>query len=173
MKTILLLRHAKSSWRDESLADFDRPLAKRGRQAAADMAAYLSGAEWRPAQILCSPSRRTRETLDAIERTLNDSIPVRFERALYLADAPGLLRRLRRLSDTLPSVMVVGHNPGLERLTALLAGNGDAIAHVRLSEKFPTGALAVLTTSISAWRELAAGGARLEAFLRPRDLTGT
>ncbi len=170
MKTILLLRHAKSSWRDAELADFDRPLAKRGRLAAAAMASHLATLDVRPDQVLCSPARRTRETLDHLQGVLGGAAPVRFERALYLAEAPLLLRRLRGLADEVGTVLLIGHNPGVERLATMLAGRGGGIALQHLNEKFPTGALAMFAADIERWRALSPGEARLLAFIRPRDL---
>ena len=169
MKTLYLLRHFKSSWKDKSLEDFDRPLGKRGRRAAALMAGYVAGAGIGPAQILCSPSRRTRETLERMLESFGGAVPTRFEKGVYLAEAPALLRRLRRLGDT-ASVMVIGHNPGLETLAKVLVGSGEQAPRARLASKFPTGALAVLSAEIRNWRELEAGCARLDAFVCPRDL---
>ena len=169
MKTLYLLRHFKSSWKDKTLEDFDRPLAKRGRRAAELMAGYVARNGIAPAQVLCSPSRRTRETLERMQESLGGAVPTRFEKGIYLADASALLVRLRRLGDV-GSVMIIGHNPGLETLALALIGSGEEKAHTRLASKFPTGALAVLTTEIQNWRELEAGCARLDAFVCPRDL---
>jgi phosphohistidine phosphatase len=169
MKTLYLLRHFKSSWKDKDLEDFDRPLGKRGRRAAALMAGYVARNGIVPTQILCSPSRRTRETLDRMLDSFGGAVPTRFEKGVYLADAPVLLRRLRRLGDT-ASVMIIGHNPGLETLAKSLAGSGEEAVRTRLASKFPTGALAVLSAEIENWRDLEAGCARLDAFVCPRDL---
>jgi phosphohistidine phosphatase len=169
MKTLYLLRHFKSSWKDKDLEDFDRPLGKRGHRAGELIAAYVARNGIGPAQILCSPSRRTRETLDRMLESFGGAVPTRFEKGIYLADAPALLRRLRRLGDT-ASVMIIGHNPGLETLARALVGSGERDARIRLASKFPTGALAVLSANIENWRELEAGCARLDAFVRPRDL---
>lgn len=170
MKTIYLLRHGKSSWDDESLDDFDRPLAKRGRRAAKLMGRHLAENDYIPSHILCSSAARTRETLEKVQGQLNGSIPTRFEKQIYMAEAPLLLRRLKRLSDTLPSVMIIGHNPGLERLADLLIGDGDGQMRQRLAEKYPTGALAVIAANVEHWTELAPGCGRLDAFFRPKDL---
>lgn len=169
MKTIYLLRHAKSSWKDEALDDFDRPLNKRGRQAAKLMGQCLATHKIEPDQILCSPSRRTRETLERVQKEMGAAIPTRFEKGIYLAEAPDLMRRLRELSDSLSSVLVIGHNPGVERLALMLAAPGGE-GERRMLDKFPTGALAVLTADVDAWERLAPETARLDAFVRPRDL---
>lgn len=171
MKTLYLLRHAKSSWKDTTLDDFDRPLNRRGRQAALAMGDYLREREIAPAQVLCSPSKRTRETLERAQRRLPIALPVRFEQGIYLAEPMTLLRRIRRLSDSLVSVMVIGHNPGLEMLARTLTCGGDDDAPGRLARKFPTCALAILTTEIESWHDLTAGGASLDAFIVASDLS--
>lgn len=170
LKTIYLLRHAKSSWQDQGVEDFDRRLSKRGREAAKAMADYLSAQRIVPAQILCSPAVRTRETLEHMEAKLDAAIPIRFEKGIYNADAPSLLRRVRRLSDALSSVMVIGHNPGIERLALMLSGDGDATARDKLANKYPTGTLAIMTAPIDHWSELGPEVARLDALVRPKDL---
>src|SRR5262245_27489373 len=137
-KTLYLLRHAKSDRSDADAADFDRPLAPRGRRDAPLLAAYMQDQGYHPALILCSPARRTRETLDLMQAALGPKIPTKFDRKLYLAMAEGLLLRLREVADKVPSVLLVGHNPGLERLAALLAGRGDRDALARMREKYPT-----------------------------------
>lgn len=169
MKTIYLLRHAKSSWKDATRDDFDRPLNKRGRRAAKAMGRYLATQGIEPAQILCSSSRRTRETLEILQKAIGASIPIRFEKGIYLAEAPDLLTRLRTLSDSLSSVLLIGHNPGMERLALMLAAAGGE-AEVRMADKFPTGALAILRADTDTWEQLAPDMARLEAFVCPRDL---
>lgn len=170
MRRLYFLRHAKSSWDDPSLGDFDRPLNGRGRKNARQMGKYLSQAGIRPAMILCSAARRTRATYDIVESRL-EGVPVSFEEGLYEAARHDLLDRLHRLDDHLGSVMLIGHNPGLERLTAfLVAGHGAPDALARLAEKFPTGTLAVLESPVAHWAELGQGTCRLADFIRPRDL---
>jgi len=170
MKTIYLLRHAKSSWDDPDLADVDRPLSKRGKAAAAAMARHLAATGIAPGLVLCSPARRTRATLERVMPGLGRETPAVIEERLYQADAGALLRRLRGLDEAIASVMLIGHNPAIEELASRLADGGDADALARLAAKFPTGALAVLETDVVGWRDLGAGGARLAAFVRPRDL---
>jgi len=169
LKTIYLLRHAKSNWKDANLDDFERPLNKRGRRAAKLMGRYLAASGIEPAQILCSSSQRTRETLQTIQKSIGESIPTRLEKGIYLAEAPDLLNRLRVLSDSLSSVMVIGHNPGMERLALMLTASSGK-GETRMADKFPTGALAVLTAEIDTWEKLAPRTAWLDAFVCPRDL---
>ena len=167
-RKLLLLRHAKSSWSDPDLPDRERPLAARGRRAAAALGARLARRRLAIDRVLCSPARRTRETLALL--ALEPTIPVDYGETLYLASARSLLARLRRLPPRVRSVLVIGHDPGLEHLARLLGERGQAQAMRRLSEGFKTGALAELRVPEDGWRTLRAGSAYLERFTRPKDL---
>ena len=171
MKTVYLLRHFKSSWKNKRLKDFDRPLNKRGRRAAEVMARHLAGNRINPAQILCSSSRRTRESLERMRPLFGAKVPTRFEKGIYEAKASTLLRKLRRLGDT-DSVMIIGHSPGMEKLALLLAGSGDKAVRARLARKwrYPTGTLTVLTADVVKWSDLEARCARLVDFVRPKAI---
>lgn len=170
MRQLFLLRHAKSSWDDPATDDFDRPLNNRGRKNAQALAKYLRKSAIRPALILCSAARRTRETYDILEPGL-EGTSVSIEAELYEAAKHDLIDRLRRLDDHLGSVLLIGHNPGLERLAlALSSGHGEAKPLARLAEKYPTGTLAVLETDIAHWGALQDGCCRLTDFVRPADL---
>ena len=168
MRVVHLLRHAKSSWEDPGHLDAERPLAPRGRRAARAMAEHLRREGIRPALILCSPARRTRETLELVAEALPD-VPARVEQELYGAGEEDLLLRLRKLPAA-PSVLLIGHNPGLQGLAVALAGSGEREALARLRAKMPTGALATLQAPVSRWRYLRPGGAELVAFVVPREL---
>ena len=167
MKTLYLLRHAKSSWDDPGLADHDRPLAPRGRKAAKLIAKHLRSSEIAPALVLCSPARRTRETLEAIAPALGDDGAVEFEHDIYGASAGELLDRLREIPDTIESAMLIGHNPSIQTLALTLAGGGGDLETLGLKD--PTGALATLTFE-GSWADLDPGAAELAGFVRPRDL---
>jgi phosphohistidine phosphatase len=171
VKTLYLLRHAKSSWSDSGLSDHDRPLAKRGREATAALAAHMTSARIAPAVVLCSTATRAQETLGGVRRAFDDDVAVWSDAGLYGADGTELLAVLRELPATVPSAMVVGHNPGLQDLALTLAGRGDESALARLHGKFPTGALATLTLP-ATWAALAGGTAALHALVVPRELTG-
>ena len=163
MPRLFLLRHAKSSWDDPGLSDHDRPLAARGRHAAELMREYLSSAGVAPSLVLCSSAVRARETL---ERVAPEG-ELRIEGDLYGAEEHDLLERVRLLPSHLESAMLIGHNPGMQELALLLAGEGEGLA--QLHEKFPTGALVTLAFD-EDWDALGPGAARLEAFVRPKDL---
>jgi phosphohistidine phosphatase len=170
-RTLLLLRHAKSSRDDPALADLDRPLTRRGHRAARKLAQRLSDrAGGPPGLVLCSPARRTLETLEPLSRRLPVDAAVLVERGLYLAGAERLLRRLRRLPDAARDVLVVGHDPGLHELALALARPGRSRDLARLREKHPTGALVVLALDLSCWRDLEPGTGRLVEYTIPRDL---
>ena len=164
MKRLYLLRHAKSSWSNPSLADEERPLAPRGRKAAKRMAKELRRREIRPKLVLCSSSRRTQETLELIGSSLGDPT-IEVVEGLYGAGSDGLLARVRAVSDSVDSVLVIGHNPGLQDLALRLAPGSE-----RLVEKFPTGALAAFELDAESWRDLTQTEARLAAYVVPREL---
>ena len=166
MSRLLVLRHAKSSWDDPELGDHDRPLAPRGRRAAKAMAEHLRREQVAPELVLCSSALRTRETLDLVSPALGDAA-VSVEEGLYAASADNLLARLRAVEDDVDSVMLVGHNPGLEQLALGLAGSGDELPEMQ--RKYPTGALATLDFA-GRWRDLAPGSAELTAFVKPKQL---
>ena len=169
-RVLYLFRHAKSSWDDVSLADFDRPLASRGRRAGKTMADYMGWADLRPGLILCSSSARTRETLEKVLPVLGGDVPVKYEKALYDAGANALLSRLRRVPDKVKSVLVVGHNPSLQALAVGLAGAGDPEAMSRLQAKYPTAGLVTLVLMQDHWRDLGPDSCDLHSFVTPREL---
>ena len=171
MKTILLLRHAKSAWSDPRLDDHERPLSRRGEQAAKAMADHIAHHEPRPGLILCSTAMRTRQTLaPLVKRLAAPAPPIAMERGLYLASEDVLLAHLQAVGDDIATVLLIGHNDGIWRLAEGLAGSGPANLLAALREKYPTGALATLRCPDGPWRDLAPGGAELMAFVRPRDL---
>jgi phosphohistidine phosphatase len=168
-KTVLLLRHAKSSREDADLADFDRPLAERGRRDAPRMGRWMKKSGQKPDLVLCSDARRARETWAGMAETLESPAPVLFERGLYMAGSKAILHRLQRVAGTVGSVLVIGHNPGLEE-TALALADGEGEAYARLRRKFPTCALARLEFALESWGELRPGSGRLALFQTPEDI---
>jgi phosphohistidine phosphatase len=165
-RRLLLIRHGKSSWDDASLPDRERPLAKRGRTAAERVGAYLRREGIRPDVVLCSPSERTRETLDLLG--VRGAV-VSFLEELYGASAHDLLESVSDVPGEAELVAVIGHNPGMQDLAIELAGNDAAAGAVRLREKFPTCALAVFDVQ-GAWRDLTPERARLASFVVPKEL---
>jgi phosphohistidine phosphatase len=163
---LLLLRHAKSSWDDPSLADHERPLAKRGRKAAERMGEHLRAVGPLPDLVVSSSSRRTRETLDRLGL---DGTEVRLEDAVYHATDGELLELVREIPEAVGSVLLIGHNPAVQELAVQLCDDDRGAEAQQLREKFPTGALAVFEID-GAWRKLAPGYARLMSFTAPRSL---
>jgi phosphohistidine phosphatase len=164
--TLHLLRHAKSSWADPALPDHERPLAPRGRRDAKRIAKHLRRLGYQAELILCSSAARTRETLELVRPAVPTS-EVIIEDELYAASSDELLARVRLVPDAVGSVMLIGHNPGLEQLALALASAGDELE--RLSAKFPTAALATLAVA-NSWSRLAPGEAALDAYVVPKQL---
>ena len=173
MKTILLLRHAKSGWSDPGLTDHERPLNGRGERTAELMADHVARKSPRPDVVLCSTAARTRQTLAPLVRRLTaPAPPISLEKGLYLASETALLARLRALPDDAATVLLIGHNEGIGQLAEALAGGGPSHLLDALHGKFPTGALATLRAPARQWADLAMGSAELVAFVRPRDVAG-
>jgi len=172
MPMLYVFRHAKSSWSDTGLKDFDRPLANRGLKAAPKMGALMRDRQIRPDFILCSTSRRTRETLGLILPFLEGESRILLEDALYEAlDEMSLIERLRRLPPGTARVMVIGHNPIMQDLCTTLARSATRTADLAaVTEKFPTAALATLDLGDTPWPALAANSATLTDFHAPREL---
>lgn len=172
MHQLLLLRHAKSSWNDATLPDRERPLSKRGRRATAAMRQAMQQLGLTPDLVLVSPARRTQETLAGIE-PWDDTPLVETVDMLYLATAQQLLSVLRGLNETIRSVLLIGHNPGMHELAVLLHGTprdaGPDDAAKRLAAEFPTAALAEFSIA-GSWQRLGSGAGHLVRFLVPRDL---
>ncbi|TYC48620.1 histidine phosphatase family protein [Rhodobacterales bacterium] len=167
---LLLLRHAKSDWKDESLADIDRPLNGRGKSAAKLMAKYLKENSLLPNQILCSTAQRTRETLARLLPHLPQEAQVHLISDLYEQNEEDYCALIRKYGGRTQNLMVIGHNPSTE-LTALnVTGTGDAKTIEDLDEKFPTAALAVLDFDIADWSELDSKTGHLERFVKPREI---
>ena len=168
MPHLLLLRHAKSSWDQPELADFDRPLAARGRRAAPLVGRWIAKKKWRPSLVLCSSAQRARETLALVLAELPDAPTVRYLKTLYLASPSRIAQMLRRQPEETGSIMVVGHNPGMENLSLQLAAGDRSTAVLAMAEKFPTAALAHF--KLPSWQTLGQERSELKHFVRPRDL---
>jgi len=169
-RRILFLRHAKSSWADPDGDDYARPLAPRGRRAAAVIGVYLRDEGLVPDLVLCSGARRARETWENVSSAFKTRPPVEHEESLYMIAPDRLLKRLRKVPDTAASVLVVGHEGGIDALARTLAANGSAALRRRLGEKFPTAALAVVALDLGRWSDLADGTGTLTIFAAPKDL---
>jgi phosphohistidine phosphatase len=170
MPRLLLLRHAKSSWDDVQATDFDRPLSSRGRRAAPLMGRHIALHRLVPQRILCSSSRRTRETLAGILPYLADDLDVRLTRDLYLSSEDRYVDIIRAQGGTARTLLVIGHNPALQETSLTLVGQGNPTLLHDMREKFPTAALAVIDFEAKTWIDVEPETGRIVAFFRPREL---
>jgi phosphohistidine phosphatase len=162
MKTLLLLRHAKSDWSNPQVADHDRPLNKRGKRDAPRMGRLLQDEKLLPDLILTSTAKRTRQTVQAMVEAGSYTGKVKARQALYLAGPEAYIEVLRGVPDKYRRVMVVGHNPGLEELVEHLTGTATIL---------PTAALAQVSLPITQWRALGEETkGKLKGVWRPREL---
>ncbi|AWK86914.1 SixA phosphatase family protein [Azospirillum thermophilum] len=172
MKTLFLLRHAKSSWDSPGSGDHDRPLAPRGEKAAPLVGSYLRKHHAHIDLVLCSTAVRAVETGRRVLSAMGaPTPPVEHERGLYLCGAHTLLERVRDVPDSVTGLMVIAHNPDLYELTQELVGEGEAALRHAVADKFPTGACAVILFQTLHWRDLDLGAGRLVDFVQPRKLS--
>jgi phosphohistidine phosphatase len=160
MKTLYLMRHAKSSWDDASLSDFDRPLNDRGLRTAPFMGKLMRDKGLEPAIILSSPAERAKQTAQMAKDAAGFSCELRFDDRIYEASPHTLAQVASQVDDANTSDMLVGHNPGMEGLIRYLTGN---------LEPMPTAALAVIELNIDKWSEITDGCGELESIYRPKD----
>jgi len=170
LKTLLLLRHAKSSWDEPFLSDHERPLAKRGQKAAPLMGTFMAERGLIPDLVLCSSARRAQETWEMASGHLGASCQVEILEDLYHASVQSLIAMLREVPSTVDRVLMVGHNPTFEDLAMTLGGSGEGEAEMELRRKFPTGALAVIEFNDRDWSEIERRAGYLREFVKPRSL---
>lgn len=170
MKTLSLLRHAKSSWDDPVQRDFDRPLNARGRRAAHTIGAWMAREGLMFDAIIASPAVRVRETLDQVAAGYGLAFSPRFERRIYMASATCLFDLLHGTDDSIGHLLLAGHNPGLEDLLLLATSDHDSPLRRTACEKYPTATFATLTFDVPHWALVDEGRAILQQFVRPRDL---
>jgi len=171
-RRLVLLRHGKSAWPD--LPDHERPLAKRGRRDAPTVGRWLREASCVPDRVLCSTARRTRETWQLMVPELGARPPQpSYQDQIYAANCETLLELARQTEPAVSSLLIIGHNPGIQDLALMLAaapdGDTDAGLLQRATAKFPTAAVAVLAFA-GAWTRLGTGRAQLITFVTPGDL---
>ncbi|MEN2786348.1 SixA phosphatase family protein [Sphingomonas qilianensis] len=170
MKTLTLLRHAKSGWNDTVTRDVDRPLNGKGKRAAAAVGKHWRGLGLAFDHVVASPALRVAETITHLVSGYGSDLAAVEDRRIYLASAVTLLDVIHDLPETAEHVLMIGHNPGLEDLVLMLVPD-DSASDLRdtLEEKFPTASTAELTFD-GAWAEVGADRAMLTRFIRPRDL---
>lgn len=169
MRTLYVLRHAKSDWGEASLRDFDRPLNGRGWKAAKAIGREMREQGLNPDLVLLSPSARTTETLARVEEGFGATFEKVKERTIYLAETETLIELVRNAPGKSDRLMLVGHNPGMHELVLMLA-NGPRELREEAASKFPTGALAEISFDVSDWSDVEPGSGVIRSFLKPRDL---
>ncbi len=161
MKTLYLLRHGKSSWKDETLPDVERPLNGRGRRASQTVGAFLKREKIIPDLVLSSSAIRARQTTDIVMETAKLRTDLRFDERIYEAGAQRLLEVVRQIEKSKKIVLLVGHNPGMEEFLTMLTGAVDTM---------PTGTLSKVVLSASNWADMGDKGATLEWIVKPKEL---
>jgi phosphohistidine phosphatase len=169
MKSLTLLRHAKSGWDDPVSRDFDRPLNPRGRRAARTVGREMKAQDLAFDRVLASPARRVIETIEEVQAAYG-AIRPEFDQRLYLASAATLIEIVRAVPDEVGRLLLVGHNPGLEELALCLSGREQGGLREEVAVKYPTGTVAEIALPVERWAEVTEGMGRIERFIRPRDL---
>jgi phosphohistidine phosphatase len=162
MKTLLLMRHGKSSWKEDNLPDHERPMRKRGRKCAAKMGELLKEKELVPQTILCSTAVRARQTAEALVKASGFEGKIEYLDSLYLAEPEVILTTLNSIPDEIERVMVIGHNPALESMVQTLGGK---------IKSMPTSAVACFALPLKSWKVLDSNiEGELIEFWKPADV---
>lgn len=170
MKRLALLRHAKSSWDDATMDDFNRPLNDRGWKAARRLGRELNQRGMRFDLVLASTAARVRETIDGVQEHYDFAAPIQFEPQMYGATEHELQSLVRTLPDLVHATLLVGHNPGFERLLIELTRDDEDGLRYRVAGKFPTGALAVVEFSWHRWSEVRPASGKIVDLILPKEL---
>ena len=161
MRNLYLLRHAKSSWKDESLADFERPLANRGKRACDTIGKFILANEIEFDLVISSTAVRARDTIDLVKQSAKLRAEIRYDERIYEASVERLFELTSQIENDKKKVMLVGHNPGFEELLQALTG---------VTQPFPTAAFAKINLKISKWSDSFEGKANLEWLVTPKEL---
>ena len=170
MKTLTLLRHAKSGWDDPVPRDFDRPLNDKGRRAARTVGREMRAQGLEFDRVVASPAARVVETLADVSEGYGRAIEPEYDERAYLASPSVLLELIHETDDSAERLLIVGHNPGLEALAMLLTRDDGNGLRGEIAVKYPTGTLAEIRLPVDRWSEVGAGTGKVERFIRPRDL---
>jgi phosphohistidine phosphatase len=171
MLRLMLLRHAKSAW-PAGADDHARPLAERGRRAAPMIGRHMAERGLVPDLAVVSTARRAAETWTLVAQSFGKPVERRDEPRIYEAGPAAILAEIRAVEPSVTSLLLVGHNPGFERLTAELVASGEQRDLARLAKKYPTAALAVIEFDAARWSDIAKGAGTLTAFVTPKSLGG-
>lgn len=172
MKRLILMRHAKSSWSHDGLGDHERPLNKRGREAATRIGAFLKKRRMIPDQVYCSTAERTRETCKRVFKAAGETPAVEYRDDLYLASPKSMLNVARKSNADAELAMLIGHNPGTHMLAIELCGPdlSDIKEMSRMAPKYPTGAVACYSFDVNDWTDIELGAGALHFFATPKSL---
>jgi len=170
MLRLMLLRHAKSDWSSSGMPDTARPLTERGEAAARLMGGYMARHALIPERVLCSPARRTRETWAGIATQWPPDVEIVFDEGLYATTPQSILSIVRAQDNATRTLLMIGHNPGLQETAELLIASGDVELRERLREKFPTAALAVIDFAVDKWSRVHDRSGRLDRYITPRSI---
>ncbi|NVJ90772.1 MAG: histidine phosphatase family protein [Methylocystaceae bacterium] len=164
------MRHAKSSWANPDLIDFDRGLNDRGNRAAQAMAVHLLQEMPLPDMIICSSAQRTRETLAYLLKSYAHPIDVEVTRDLYMASDLTMMEKIKQVSPEVETLMVLAHNPGMEELAMMLCSTAQSALSQEMYMKYPTAACAHFIFEVACWSEIKRATGTLQAFVRPKDI---
>lgn len=164
MKKVILMRHAKSSWKKRGLSDHSRPLNKRGNKAALLMGEFINSINLIPDLVVCSTAMRTKKTIQLIDSKINKNIKIVYDERIYYTDEEGVLDIIKKQEDDITSIMIVGHNPTMEFLTE------ELIDSTFNYNKFSTCALAVIDFKAKRWQDINKGEGQLALFKTPKML---
>lgn len=170
MTILTVLRHAKSSWDETGIDDFDRPLTDRGRKAARRVGHELKHRKIRFDQVIASPAVRVRETLKEFASGYGKDLEMRFDERIYAASVETLLNLVRAIPEGAHAPLLVGHNPGLQELLVTLTRDDESGLRRRVSAKFPTAAVAVVTLPAPRWDEVSTDSGEIRELIIPREL---
>ncbi len=168
MKTVLILRHAKSDWGDSDLADFDRPLAKRGLEDAPRMGEVLAQFDCIPDRILSSPAQRAKQTAELAAKACGYRKTIQWEESFYGGSSDDLIAALQQLSPAVERVLLVGHNPTLEETVLALCSPGFTEIEEAGTLKLPTAGLVCINFEMVDWQDLQPGEGVLQWFIIPK-----
>jgi phosphohistidine phosphatase len=170
MTILAIMRHAKSDWGDAGLADFDRPLNKRGRAAAERVGLELQRNHVRFDQVIASPAVPVRQTLERLQHGYGRHLPITFEPAIYEASSATLFALVRKIPASIHAPLLMGHNPGLHQLVLALTSSDDAGLRDSVTENLPTAAFVLIELPAVRWDEVSEGSGTVRELILPREL---
>ena len=170
MKTIFLLRHAKSSWQNHNLDDFDRPLSDRGIKACKKIGKYLKKKNISPDIVYCSTAVRAKQTWELVNRIVEKKENVLFKKNLYMSDLSNFIEIIKKTKKKFKSLMIVSHNPGIEYLALELSKDKNNEVYKKIYNKYPTGALVIIKYNIDKWNKVDLKKGSLYKFIKPKEL---